>query len=190
MPYSRTKSRSKISSPTFASLLLIPMLVLSACSSAPTYRPAESAGDYGYQETKLEDNRYRISFHGSSITARNKVQDYALLRAAELTLLKGYDWFLTVDNDTSKKLQEPIGRHISPQPDISYRVCEKNGCYYTRRSYAGSLRHNGYRELPNEEFTTTLEILMGKAEERQPGNNVYSAAQIVENLKPETQAAD
>jgi hypothetical protein len=159
-------------------------VLLSACTSAPAYRPAESPGDYGYQETKLEDNRYRISFHGGSITARNKVQDYALLRAAELTLLKGYDWFKTVDNDTSKRLQRPIGSQINAFPDMAYRVCDREGCYYTRRTYAGSLSNYGYSELPNEEFTTTLEILMGKTAERETGNHVYSAAQIVENLKP------
>lgn len=159
-------------------------ILLSACSSSPAYRPAESEGDYGYQETKLEDNRYRISFHGGSITARNKVQEYALLRAAELTLLKGYDWFKTVDNDTSKRRQRPIGAQVNAFPEMAYRVCDRQGCYYTRRTYAGSLSYNGYRDLPNDEFTTTLEILMGKTADREPGDNVYSAAQIVENLKP------
>lgn len=82
-------------------VLVTAMLV--ACASETPYKPAESRGDYGYTETALGDNRYRVTFEGNSTTPSETVQDYALLRAAELTLAQGYDWFEAVDRNQDKK---------------------------------------------------------------------------------------
>lgn len=79
--------------------------LLVACATETPYKPAEGRGDYGYTETALDDNRYRITFVGNSTTPSETVQDYALLRAAELTLAKGYDWFETADRNEDKKVR-------------------------------------------------------------------------------------
>lgn len=86
---------------TILTLLLSGVLV--ACSSATQYQAAEKRGGYGYTETQLGKDRYRITFTGNSVTDKETVSDYALLRAAELTLQEGYDWFRLVARDNESK---------------------------------------------------------------------------------------
>lgn len=86
-------------------MLVLSTALLAACATETPYKPAESRGEYGYTETPLGDNRYRITFIGNSSTESETVQDYALLRAAELTLAQGYDWFETADRNEDKKVR-------------------------------------------------------------------------------------
>ena len=86
---------------TILTLLLSGVLV--ACSSATQYQAAEKRGGQGYTETQLGKDRYRITFTGNSVTDKETVSDYALLRAAELTLQEGYDWFHLVARDNESK---------------------------------------------------------------------------------------
>ena len=75
---------------------------LAGCTSGPTpYQPA-AGYDRGYSEQKIENDRYRISFKGNSMTERDTVENYLLFRAAELTLQSGYESFTIVERDTDK----------------------------------------------------------------------------------------
>jgi len=75
---------------------------LGACASGPTPYQAAAGYDRGYSEQKIENERYRISFKGNSMTDRDTVENYLLFRAAELTLQNGYDSFTIVNRDTDK----------------------------------------------------------------------------------------
>lgn len=85
--------------------LLSPLLLLTACATSTPYQAAEGRGKDGYTETQLTENRYRIVFTGNSRTDAETVQDYALLRAAELTLETGNDWFQLVNRDDDKTVR-------------------------------------------------------------------------------------
>jgi hypothetical protein len=93
--------------PRFAALALIlaGSISLSACMTATPYQPATGAGSAraGYSDTQIEGNRFRVSFAGNSLTARETVERYLLYRAAELTLQQGFDYFVLSDRDTEKK---------------------------------------------------------------------------------------
>lgn len=86
---------------------------LAGCETATPYqplKPGSSAG--GYSETRLEGDRWRVTFAGNSMTSRETVETYLLYRAAELTVNQGYDWFETVERATDKHTQtyaDPIG---------------------------------------------------------------------------------
>ncbi|WP_204306898.1 CC0125/CC1285 family lipoprotein, partial [Klebsiella aerogenes] len=85
--------------PRFAALALIlaGSISLSACMTATPYQPATGNGTAtrnGYSDTQIESNRFRISFSGNSLTARETVERYLLYRAAELTLQQGFDHFI------------------------------------------------------------------------------------------------
>ena len=80
----------------FATLIM--GLTLAACASQPAYRAAENGG-YGYSETKLTDTQYRVYFKGKG-SDKTKAMDYAMLRAAEVTLNEGYDWFVVANRET------------------------------------------------------------------------------------------
>lgn len=93
--------------PRFAALALIlaGSISLSACMTATPYQPATGTGSAraGYSDTQIEGNRFRVSFAGNSLTARETVERYLLYRAAELTLQQGFDYFVLSDRDTEKK---------------------------------------------------------------------------------------
>lgn len=79
--------------PTALALLLL--AGLAACASGPRpYGPAERPGDPGYSEQAIERDRFRINYRARD---EETAREYALLRAAELTLAEGASWFRVVD---------------------------------------------------------------------------------------------
>ena len=56
--------------------------LMAACATA--YQSSGFAG--GFKDTQLAPDVFRVSFSGNSFTSNDRVQDFALLRAAELTL--------------------------------------------------------------------------------------------------------
>jgi hypothetical protein len=65
--------------------------------------PAEGARSTGYTDEKLAENRYRVTFQGDSSTHRETVENYLLLRAAEVTRGAGFAWFAFDQRDTEAK---------------------------------------------------------------------------------------
>lgn len=68
-------------------------LLLAACASTPPYAPATRAGGAGYSETQIENDRYFVTYRAPNGADAATIQDYALLRAADLTLQNGREWF-------------------------------------------------------------------------------------------------
>jgi hypothetical protein len=82
--------------------LLLPALAglclsLAACATPTVYQPAASPNAVGYSEYPIEPGRYRITFQGGSSADPQQVMDYAMLRAADLAIAQGYDWFRIAD---------------------------------------------------------------------------------------------
>lgn len=117
--------------------------LLTACATQTKYLPADERGDYGYIETQLTGNRYRVTFTGNSLTPRETVQDYTLLRAAEVTLENGYDWFKIADRETDKKSRTTGGSSIGIGHHRGYHryahVSSTIGTIQIRDSYASSI---------------------------------------------------
>jgi hypothetical protein len=55
----------------------------------------------GFTETQLAENVWRVSFQGNGYTRRDRAEDLALLRSAELTLQSGYTHFGLADSRTN-----------------------------------------------------------------------------------------
>ena len=73
-------------------ILLFSFLILYSCS--PTlYRPGS------YTDTKIGEDMYRVRFNGNQRTGGDYAQDMALLRSADLTISKGFEYFEIVDSD-------------------------------------------------------------------------------------------
>jgi hypothetical protein len=67
---------------------------LAACATAPPpYGAAAAASAAGYSERQIESNRYFVTFRAPSGAEVSVLEDYALLRAAEITLENDRDWF-------------------------------------------------------------------------------------------------
>ena len=75
-------------------------LALAACATPTPYGPASDGRGYGYTDQRIQEDRYRITFRGNSSTSRETVENSLLYRAAELTVERGYDYFVFLESDT------------------------------------------------------------------------------------------
>lgn len=84
-------------------LIASAFLTLTACAAPTAYKPADADNRTGYSDQRLADNRIRVTFRGNSATYRETVEQYLLLRSAEVTREAGYAWFAFDTRDTEAK---------------------------------------------------------------------------------------
>ena len=157
------------------------MILLAGCASRTAYVPAENENAYGYSESRLTDNRYRVSFRGGSGTNSNAVRDMALLRAAELTLLQDYDWFRVVNQETEQDsvLQSRTVPGAGRGQQV-FRDCGPLGCTTTvTPDYSGT---QVMTVQESDSYTTHIEIAMGSGELVDP-TVAYNALELRNNLR-------
>lgn len=82
------------------------LFIAAACASAPDYRSASSVSGEGFSEQVIEADRYRVTYKLDEDHI-GKAQDYALLRAAELTMEKGFETFEVVYETAETQEAEP-----------------------------------------------------------------------------------
>ena len=90
-------------------ICLIALASVTACASTPTAYQPMAGGDRGYSEMRIEQDRYRIRFAAGSDASFQLAEDYALRRAAEITLRDGGDWFLVVGRARDGNDRNPVG---------------------------------------------------------------------------------
>jgi hypothetical protein len=78
-------------------------LALAACATAPTYVAATGPNAAGYTHTQIERNRFFVTYRAPGGGEARLVEDFALLRAAELTLEQGADWFIVDRRSTDAR---------------------------------------------------------------------------------------
>ena len=79
-------------------LLIAGLLSLGGCATG--YHERDFFGR-GYSEMALAQDTYIISFSGNGFTSEDSVQSNLLRRCADLTLLKGYRYFVVTAGRTS-----------------------------------------------------------------------------------------
>ena len=149
-------------------------ITLSACETPNVYGPAASPTASGYSETQVEQGRWRVTFHGGSGIDVNRVGDLALLRAAELTMAQGYDWFRVTDRYTQPD------RGGGGGPYVSLGV---GGASFGRGSAVGLGGSTGFDLGGGGRVSRSLEIQMGKGEAPKDVD-VYDARQVRASLGP------
>ena len=78
-----------------AILTLVLPITLVAC--ATTYQPKSFSG--GFSETQLDSTTVRVAFEGNGYTNRTTVENYLIYRASEVTVERGFDWFLVTERE-------------------------------------------------------------------------------------------
>lgn len=172
-------------------------MMLAACATETPYQAARSNDDNGYRDARIEQNRYRVSFAGNSMTDRETVENYLLYRSAELTLQAGYDYFIVHDRQTDEdKSIIPTGHGSSfgasyhdPFYDSWYSYRPGYGYYdrysgrYYRNGYGWGPRHYGptsYYEVKS--YETTAEISMHRGRKPFDDRNAYNAHDVHQSL--------
>jgi hypothetical protein len=179
-----------------AALALILAAGLAACATPTPYQPRATASSSsgGYAESRIEGDRWRVSFSGNSLTSRETVESYLLFRAAELTLQQGYDGFSVVDRATDRHTRT----YVDPDPFYDPWYGSRFGYWRPYWRYYGG--GYGWRTWDPfwgdpfwadrvdvrtvDRFEASAEILMFRG--RKPANDprAFEARAVVDNLGP------
>lgn len=164
-------------------------LLAAACATPTPYQPIE-AGDLaagGYSEQRIEDNRYRVTFVGNQFTSRERVENYLLYRAAELTVQAGYDGFTIVHRDTERDVDTHVSGFAGPGPYPYWRP------YWSYYGAFGWRHWNPWYGDPFwadtidvrtvERYQATAEIVMFRGQ-RPDDLHSFDARQVMTNLGP------
>ena len=87
---------------------LLTMMAFWLCSCATPYRPLKSGT--GFSEAQLAADVFQVSFQGNGQISTEDVQDYALLRASQLTLQHGFSYFAVEDITNTSSVRPYTGR--------------------------------------------------------------------------------
>lgn len=180
-------------------------VALSACVTATPYQ-AKVPGTVqsgGYSETKLETDRWRVTFTGNSQTPRDRVENYLLYRAAELTLADGKDWFMMAERGLSKteeKIILPTSMTMSPiwgPPEGVYQgrwqpVWHVKGGHGWSGPIISPADHMMNRSSWNnqdnvqtlEKYEAMAEIMLGTGSKPVNDPKAFDAKQVIEKLGP------
>jgi hypothetical protein len=151
-------------------ILILPVIaMLTACASTPTlYAPASGDG-HGYSQQRIEQDRFHIRFAAGSDMDIREAEDMALLRAAQVTLEEGGDWFIVVSRTREGNDRNPV------------QVGGSVGQSYGSRGRSGSSIGLGIHfDTDAGEKTATLEILI-RTGQRDGNPDAYDARQVVDN---------
>ncbi|MBB4658022.1 CC0125/CC1285 family lipoprotein [Parvularcula dongshanensis] len=173
-----------------AALIAAGLLTLAGCATSTPYTSAEgSRSGYGFTDQKIEDDRYRITFRGNSLTGRDTVENYLLYRAAELTLQNGYDYFVVVKDDTEKQTNyTSVGTGAYGPGAYSYYGFGRPFPYYGFGYPWGPSNDFDLRE--RNRYTAIAYVKFGRGEKPADTIAAYDAAQVEANLAPVVQVAE
>ena len=111
-------------------------LVIVCCSSTPVaaptpYKSANTKAGYGYSSEKLSGSEYKVLFKATDKTPADKVQQYALHRAAQIAQKQGYSYLSIVKTNVDKKpvlAREIVANNEKPAAFQIDRQCTMSGC--------------------------------------------------------------
>lgn len=147
-------------------------LALAACATTPTvYGPAVSANSVGYSDYRIEPGRYRITFRGGPGARPELVSDYALLRAADLAIADGYDWF-----QIAGRYNSASGYDNGPRMSVG-----AGGADYGYGSSFGVGVGTSFNLGPGPAYSETVEVVMGRGP-RPQGMDVYDARAVRQSI--------
>jgi hypothetical protein len=151
-------------------VVLAGSLGLTACVTPTPYQPATDG--YGYAEQSLEEDRYRVVFNGNSLTPRETVENYLLYRAAEVTLARGYDYFVVVGKETERDTTyHSTGTGIGTD-------------YFDRHHAHGVGAFGSATSRPSSRYSALANIIIRKGKKSPDNTAAYDARDVLKRLAP------
>ena len=148
---------------------------LAACARPTPYQPAEN-GD-GYAEQQLEDDRYRVTFAGNSATPRERVENGLLLRAAEITRDRGYDYFVVVNRDVERSVRY----HTTYSGLGGHGFHHVHGFRHHPSGFGGFTSGTTH---PRNSYRAFANVVLRTGTRPADDANAYNARDIIEHLRP------
>ena len=168
---------------------LLAALGLAACSTATPYQPAGDTSRFGYTDTKIDDDVWRLSFAGNAHTSREQVENAFLYRAAEIAAAAEADGFIVLDKNVDEKVQyegtgfDPRSRFFGVNRSAFFSFDQG---FRTRRfrsfPFSFGVPRPHLRSITN--YTATAEIRVFDGEPPPVPGIPYNTEEVLENLGP------
>lgn len=159
-----------------ASAILAAALASGCATSGVDYQAADRAGETGYTETRLGDDKYRVTYTDKGDPTPDRVKDFALLRAAELTLLDGNDWFRVLSRDsTTREESDTVTTGVAVTGTNTQRRCGLIACTTTATPAYGTIEVTPGRT--EDIMSSSVEFVAGTGDLQNPGS-VYDASEL------------
>ena len=145
--------------------LIALMAILGGC--ATEYQKAD-VFSYGFNDTQLAENVFEVSFQGGEFDDAQRVRDFAMLRASEVTLERGFNYFKILgEDDQTEYSHYTTGGHTTNR---------YNAATNTTQAYTTRVRtHN------STEFGSTKRIMCYTEEPE--GVFVYDAEFVANSIR-------
>lgn len=174
------------------------ILATMGCTTSSTpYQPlnAGSRVSGGYSDLRIDETHYRVTFAGNRLTSRERVESYLLFRAAELTLLKGYDYFIIQDREVEHQIEREVRRdpfydpwhapyHTYWRPYWRY-YRSGHGWYSWYPYYGDRFWADRYNVRIIDRFEASADIILGKGERPNGIVRSFDAREVSDRLRPQ-----
>lgn len=151
--------------------LFLFFLAIAGCSTPTPYQAADKRGN-GFSDTKIQSERYRVSFRGNEVTKRETVENYLLYRAAEITLNQGDDYFVVDDKETEADV-----RYSTSGPSLY------GGSGIGRRGFGGLGFGWNQSTTASKKYEAIIYITTHKGTPPKENPKAFSAAELKSNLE-------
>jgi len=129
-------------------LSTVMVMGLAACTSTPKGFGPAYGSDFGYKNTKLQQDRFRVSY-----TSRDSYEsrDFALLRAAQIADIEGYSHFKIIGGESFDN---------GPNAAIGSRIGIGSGHRGRTNTHVDIGVGDVVRAIEGSKVTETIEVLM------------------------------
>ena len=185
------KSNIKKSRNLMACVGTVLSLAMVGCSSTPVatptpYKSASTKAAYGYSSEKVSESEYKVLFKATDKTPADKVQQYALYRAAEIAQKQGFNYLAIVKTNVDKKpilAREVVAKNDEPVAFQTDRQCTMSGCDEVAQPMAVPSSNDVVKTQINDiYFTIDVKMANDKAS---LGKNAFTVIEVLsEPLEP------
>ncbi|WP_116092353.1 CC0125/CC1285 family lipoprotein [Sphingomonas crusticola] len=169
-------------------------LALTGCATPTPYQPLSRPGSLagGYSDIQIEPNRFRVSFSGNSMTSRDTVETFLLYRAAQLTVDRGFDWFVMADRNTDRNSNTYVSQPFASGPwgywGPSWRYRGRGFGWRGWDPYWGDPFWGGNIDISTvTRYEATAEIVTGRGPKPADNPRAFDARAVLANLASRVQ---
>ncbi|MBD64801.1 MAG: hypothetical protein CME62_06315 [Halobacteriovoraceae bacterium] len=159
------------------------MLFMISCQSGTKYKSAEKSDKkYGYTDTKIGENFYKVTFLGNEETERSTVDDYMLYRSAQLAQKNNMKFieFISRDMKAIKNLTNEQKDHYDYR-DVYGRPSFVNYTYPYFTAGPVTRPPHSTPDQVEKEYKAIAYVKLHKKEVK--NRNLIPAQEIIKNIK-------
>ncbi len=159
------------------------VLLLSSCGPSKYMAKSDNwLKMYGYDEMPMDSTTYQVTYNGDDNTPAEVVDRYALFRSAELTVAKGFTYFIVMDGtantNTSTTTLPGAETHNT---SIEHALDPQTGQMIP---VGVTTTHRDYMTMTHTAHTVTKTIRMYKGERPSDNAHAFDAQSMISVMGP------